>query len=76
VQEYPEDDVSCFLTTGHCCFHVASLMAMARQAEQQPPRQIQAMALYQWCMGQEYVGRIAVAPGRLTVYRMPEMGRT
>jgi len=75
-QEYPADDISCFLTTGHCCFPVASLMAMARQAEQERPREIQSMALYRWCMGRDYVGKIAVAPGRLTVYRMPEVGRT
>jgi len=75
-QEYPADDVSCFLTTGHCCFPVASLLEMARGAEQESPRQIQSMALYRWGMGRHYVGRIAVAPGRLTVYRMPEVGRS
>ncbi len=75
MQEYPEDDVSCFLTTGHCCFPVASLLAMAKQSQQQRPLQVQSMALYRWCMGREYVGPIAVAPGRLTVYRMPEVGR-
>jgi hypothetical protein len=75
-QEYPADDVSCFLTSGRCCFPVPSLLQMAKRAQEVQPRQVQTLALYRWRMGRDYVGRLSVAPGRLTIYRAPEMGHS
>jgi len=73
MQEYPEDDVSCFLTSGRCCFSIAALTEMSTRARQERPQSIQVMALYGWGMGRRYLRQVNVPPGRLTVWRHPEI---
>jgi hypothetical protein len=44
AQEYPEDDVTCFLASGRCCFDIGALMgAQARIASEPTPEVIAAL---------------------------------
>jgi hypothetical protein len=70
AQEYPEDDVTCFLTSGRCVFDVRALAAMQRRiAGEESPAEVSRI------QGRD--GRaLALAPARLLVYREPRPGRT
>jgi hypothetical protein len=74
IQEYPEDDATCFLTSGRCCFPVPELMTMRESAVRLRSSSIQTMALYRWSIGRHFIGSINVAPGRLTVWQEPHIG--
>jgi len=70
VQEYPEDDVTCFLASGRCCFDTQALVAAQTRiaAEPEPP----SLAALVGAKG----GQIAVPPARLSVWKRPEKGRS
>lgn len=66
-EQYPEDDGSCFLTTGRCCFDMAALLKQQRRAAGLSFERVATLA-----------GRkgssVAVAPARLLVWAKPEKG--
>lgn len=73
-QEFVEDDVSCFLTTGRCVFNVAALLRARERAQAQPGQAIDSLVLPR--MGtMRSPERLQVAPGRLTIWEHPEPGR-
>ena len=65
-EQYPEDDVNCFLASGACVFDRTALAAIAaRIGKEEPARLIPLLA--------EPDGQaLAVAPARLRVWRAPE----
>jgi hypothetical protein len=68
-QEYPEDDVTCFLASGRCCFDASALLAaQARIAAETAP---EMLATLNDARGQG----IGVAPARLSAWKRPEKGR-
>ena len=68
-QEYPEDDVTCFLATARACFDLAALQQAAeRIAAESAPEMLAAL---KDARGQD----IGIAPARLSVWKRPEKGR-
>ncbi len=68
-QEYPEDDVTCFLASGRCCFDTDALLTAQRRIAAEPaPEVVAALAD---ARGQQ----IAVAPARLLVWKRPLKGQ-
>ncbi|MBN1249823.1 MAG: hypothetical protein JXC32_19330 [Anaerolineae bacterium] len=67
LQEYPEDDVTCFLTSGRCCFDVQALLVQHRRASQTRPEAVASIP------GKK--GTTAVAPATLSVWRRPQSGK-
>lgn len=75
-QEYPEDDRTCFLTSGRCCFFVPALLDAQQQARQLSSRSVDRLPMKRRSAeGFKEVGTINVLPGRLTVWRDPERGK-
>jgi hypothetical protein len=69
AQEYPEDDVTCFLASGRCCFDAEALVAaQGRIAAEPSPESLSAIKDAQ---GQA----LGVAPARLLVWQRPQKGR-
>jgi len=68
AQEYPEDDVTCFLASGRCVFDTAALAAIQQRiASEQPPEEVSVLTVD---------GRsVAFAPARLLIWRRPEPKR-
>ena len=69
-QEYPEDDASCFLASGHCCFDRQALAAAAARIAGEP--QPGQMPFLSDRSGQP----LAISPARLLIWRRPEAGRS
>jgi len=68
-QEYPEDDVTCFLASGRCCLDTAALKAAQQRIAGEPePMSISHLKT-------EDGESLAVAPARLLVWREPEQGK-
>jgi hypothetical protein len=67
-QEYPEDDVTCFLASGRCCFDTAALMAAQRRIAGDPEPLIMTHLKDAQAEG------LAVAPARLLIWRHPQPG--
>ena len=68
-QEYPEDDVTCFLASGRCCFDASGLLAaQARITAESAPEMLAAL---KDARGQD----IGIAPARLLIWKRPEKGR-
>jgi len=67
-QEYPEDDVTCFLASGRCVFDTAALNAIQQRiASEEPPEDAPALA---------FDGHsVSVAPSRLLIWQHPEPKR-
>jgi len=72
-QEYPEDDVTCFLASGRCCFDTAALTRIQREiAAAAAGRQVQA--LYPDRKGERQT--VSIAPATLTIWQAPVPGAT
>jgi hypothetical protein len=70
AQEFPEDDISCFLTSGRCCFSVPALLRMQEGARKEHPRVVETLPVFRWFQGgRKQIGVFNAAPGRLTVWR-------
>ena len=68
-QEYPENDVHCFLTSGRCCFDTAALLDAQRRIAGEPkPESILRLEA-------QNGKSLQVAPATLLVWRRPEEGR-
>jgi len=68
AQEYPEDNVTCFLASGRCCFDTGALMsAQARIAAESAPESVTVLP--------DREGSISVAPARLLIWKRPEAER-
>jgi len=73
AQEYPEDDVTCFLTSGRCVFSVPALLKAEERARLMPSSSREMLTLQRWCQGNVTpLGPVNVLPGRLTVWHEPE----
>ena len=67
-QEYPENDVDCFLATGRGCFDTERLrQAAARIAAAPAPMRVDVL--------QSKTGNVAIAPGQLMVWHKPVVSR-
>jgi len=63
-QEYPEDDVTCFLASGRCVFDIPSLTAIQRRiASEPPPAEVASLPSKD--------GTVSVAPARLLIWQNP-----
>ena len=63
-QEYPEDDVTCFLASGRCVFDIASLTAIQKRiAADPPPIEVPSLTSKN--------GSVSVAPARLLIWQSP-----
>ena len=68
-EEYPENDLHCFLASGRCCFDKTALLeARQRIAGEPTPEAISQLEARD---GES----LSVAPARLLVWRRPEEGR-
>jgi len=68
-QEYPENDLHCFLASGRCCFDKTALLEAQRRIAGEPtPESISQLEARD---GKS----LSVAPARLLVWRRPEEGR-
>jgi len=75
-QEYPEDDVSCFLSTGRCVFETDLLrQRMAVIAAAQPPSMITALQRPH-PMKRAQTEVLSLAPARLLVWEDPAPGQS
>ena len=70
AQEYPEDDVTCFLTSGRMVFDLPSLQRAAARIQAEP-KGVQMTVL----PGRNG-GQLALAPATLLIWRPPEEGRS
>jgi hypothetical protein len=69
-QEYPEDDITCFVTSNRGCFDPQALAAAAMRIAGEPqPEQVPSLLDRS---GQS----LAISPARLLVWRPPEAGRS
>jgi hypothetical protein len=70
AQEYPESDLSCFLSSGRCCFDSHALAgAGLRIAGEPQPEQIPSLP--------DRSGQpLAISPARLFIWRRPEAGHS
>jgi len=69
-QEYPENDVTCFLASGRCCFDPNALAGAGRRIAGEPqPEQMPSLP--------DRSGQpLAISPARLLIWRRPEAGRS
>lgn len=73
-QEYPEDDSTCFLTSGRCCFDREALhQAAVRIAAAKVPDRTANLPGQKDKAGNPTL--ISVAPATLSVWKRPERGR-
>jgi hypothetical protein len=70
AQEYPEDDVTCFLASGRCCFDVTALMAAQQRIAGEPEPELLAQ------LQDEAGNAVPVSPARLSIWRHPEPDHT
>jgi len=70
AQEYPEDDVTCFLTSGRMVFDLPALQRAA--ARIQTEKAAQRVAVLPDRRG----GQLPLAPATLSIWRQPEEGRS
>ncbi len=67
--EYPEDDVTCFVASGRCCFDTQALLAIqSRITAETAPAMLGSLK-------NSRSGDLALAPARLSVWKKPETGR-
>ena len=67
-QEYPEDDVTCFLASSRGCFELEPLrQAAARIAAAPAPLRVEVL--------QDKKMNVAIAPGHLFIWQRPVIGR-
>ena len=69
VQEYPEDDVTCFLTSGRMVFDLPALQRAAARIQIEGPVQRASV------LPDRRGGQLALAPATLLVWRQPQEGR-
>ncbi len=69
LQEYPEDDVTCFLASGRCCFDTTALVREQQRIAGEP-ESITATHLKV-----EKAEAVAVAPAQLLLWQEPAPGR-
>jgi len=69
VQEYPEDDVTCFLASGRCVFSIAALTAIQKRIAADPPPAEATLLTSK-------SGTVSVAPMRLLVWQSPAPKRS
>jgi hypothetical protein len=69
LQEYPEDDVTCFLASGRCCFDTRALLAAQQRIAAEPEPVLLAS------LPDAEGGALAIAPATLAIYRAPEQGK-
>jgi hypothetical protein len=69
AQEYPEDDVTCFVASGRCCFDTQALLAIQSRIAGEPAPFL--LAVLRSGKGAE----LSVSPSRLSVWKKPEGGR-
>jgi hypothetical protein len=67
--EYPEDDVTCFLTSGRMVFDLPALQRAAARIQTEGPAQRAAV------LPDRRGGQLALAPATLLVWRQPQEGR-
>ena len=68
AQEYPEDDVTCFLTSGRCVFETQALRLLLQAiAEEPPPRRVGSLD-----RGED---KMPLAPAHLLAWKYPQEGR-
>ncbi len=68
-EQYPEDDVTCFLASGRCCFEREALVVAQRRIAAEPaPELIMAIPRGD--------ASVSVAPARLLVWKKPTAGRS
>jgi len=69
-QEYPEDDITCFLTSGRMVFDLQSLQqAAARIQAEAPPQRVRVLP-------DRRGGELGLAPTTLLIWRQPAEGRS
>jgi hypothetical protein len=68
-EQYPEDDVTCFLTSGRCCFEVSALLKAQRAAAA-----VRAEVVGTLPGRDGQVQALGVAPARLLVWKPPVSG--
>ena len=68
-QEYPEDDVTCFLTSGRMVFDLPALQRAAARIQAEGPAQRAAV------LPDRRGGRLPMAPATLSIWRQPQEGR-
>ncbi len=67
--EYPEDDVTCFVASGRCCFDTQALLAIQTRIAAEPaPAMLGSLK-------SSRSGDLALAPARLSIWKKPESGR-
>ena len=67
-EEYPSDDVTCFLASGRCVFDTAALSAIQQRiASEEPPEEVSVLA--------RDGGSVSFAPAHLFIWRRPEPKR-
>jgi hypothetical protein len=69
-QEYPEDDVTCFLASGRCVFEMQALMAAQQRIAGEPEPELLAQ------LQDEAGNAVTVSPARLSIWRHPEPDHT
>ena len=67
--EYPEDDVTCFLASGRCCFDISALVAAQARIAAEPAPVVLAS------LKGTRSSDLSVAPARLSIWKRPEAGR-
>jgi hypothetical protein len=68
LQEYPEDDVTCFLASGRCCFDTTALIAAQRRIAAAAGPEVASEL-------RDKTGRpVPVSPARLLIWRHPQPG--
>jgi hypothetical protein len=68
-QEHPEDDVTCFLASGRCCFDTNALLAIQARVEAEPVPEMPS------ALPDGRGGAIALAPARLSIWKRPDPDR-
>jgi len=68
-QEYPENDVTCFLTSGRMVFDLPSLQRVAARIQTEGPVQRATV------LPDRRDGQLGIAPATLSIWRQPEEGR-
>lgn len=67
VQEHPEDDVTCFLASGRCCFDALALrQLLGHIGSEPPPRRVLGL--------ENGAGATSFAPAHLLLWAYPERG--
>ena len=69
AQEYPEDDVTCFLTSGRMVFDLPALQRAAARIQTEGPAQRATV------LPDRRGGQLPMAPATLSIWRQPQEGR-